>query len=205
MSFYVDHVLPYVINVVMDNKAMRRIRSRVTAGLVGEIAEIGFGTGHNLAYLPTTVTRVLAVEPSALSVRLARKRLAATPVPVDIVGLDGQQIPLADASVDAVLCTWSLCTIPDPVAAVREMRRILRPDGEFRFAEHGLAPEPKVQRWQRRLNGLQQRVGGGCNLGRAIDDIIEAGGMRITRLERYYEPSIPKPYGSTYEGAAVPA
>jgi len=126
MGFYGNRVLPHVINVVMDTKRSRAIRARVCRDLSGEVLEIGFGTGHNLPYLPDTVSRLLAVEPSGGGVRLAQERIRSSGVTVDLVGLDGQQLPLDDASVDAVLCTWSLCTIPDPVAAVAEARRVLR-------------------------------------------------------------------------------
>lgn len=205
MGFYDERVLPHVINLVMNTKQTRRIRSRVCADLEGDVLEIGFGTGHNLPYLPGGVTRLLAVEPAGRSVGLAADRIRSAAVPVEVVGLDGQRLPLGDASVDAVLCTWSLCTIPDPVAAVREAARVLRPGGSFHFVEHGLAPDEGVRRWQHRLNGLQRRIGGGCNLDRDIAGIVEAGGLRITTLDRYYGVGEPKPYAAMYEGVATAA
>lgn len=203
MGFYADRLLPRIINVIMDNSVNRAIRTRVCAGLVGDVVEIGFGTGHNLPYLPGTVTGLRAVEPSRLSVRLARDRIDAAPAPVEVVGLDGQRLPIAEGSADSVLCTWSLCTIPDPVAAVAEMRRVLRPGGALHFVEHGRAPDASVRRWQDRLNGVQQRVAGGCHLNRDIPAIIEAAGMTITRLDTYYGKGEPKPFGSMYEGVAT--
>jgi ubiquinone/menaquinone biosynthesis C-methylase UbiE len=203
MSFYGDHVLPRIMNVVMNTEEDRKIRSRVCAGLTGEVVEIGFGTGHNLPYLPPEVKRLRAVEPSQLAVRLAYPRIAASPVAVEVVGLDGQRLPMADDTADSLLCTWSMCTIPDPVAAVAEMRRVLRPGGILHFAEHGLAPDAAVRKWQHRLNGLQQRVAGGCHLSRDISAIIESAGMTITRLETYYGKGQPKAYGAMYEGVAV--
>ena len=203
MSFYDDHVLPRILNVVMNGKEERKIRSRVCAGLTGEVVEIGFGTGHNLPYLPSGVKRLRAVEPSQLAVRLARPRIAASPVAVEVAGLDGQRLPLADDTADSLLCTWSLCTIPDPVAAVAEMRRVLRPGGVLHFAEHGLAPDESVRKWQRRLNGMQQRVGGGCHLSRDIPAIVESAAMTITRLDTYYAKGQPRPYAAMYEGVAV--
>ena len=205
MGFYNDRVLPHIINAVMDTKQTRLTRERVCAGLTGDVLEIGFGTGHNLPYLPPAVTRLLAVEPSGKGVDLARERIAAANVDVEVVGLDGQRLPVADGSVDAVLCTWSLCTIPDPVAAIREARRVLRPGGQFHFVEHGRAPDARVRRWQDRLNGIEQRVAGGCNLNRDIAAIIESGGLRITRLDNYYGKGEPKPFGAMYEGVAVAA
>jgi len=203
MGFYDDRVLPHIINVAMNTKQMRTIRTRVCADLKGEVLEIGFGTGHNLPFIPPDVTRLLAVEPSGRSVELARARIDRSPIDVEVVGLDGQLLPVGDASVDAVLCTWSLCTIPDAVAAVGEARRVLRPGGTFHFVEHGLAPDAKVRRWQNRLNSIENRIAGGCNLNRDIAAIIEEGGMSITKLDRYYNSGEPKTVGSMYEGVAT--
>jgi SAM-dependent methyltransferase len=203
MSFYGDHVLPHIINVVMDNKQTRLIRARVCGGLNGEVLEIGFGTGHNLPFIPGEVTRLQAVEPSKRSVELARTRIAAAPFAIEVIGLDGQRLGVEDESVDAVLCTWSLCTIPDPVAAVAEARRVLRVGGRFHFVEHGLAPDEKVRRWQDRWNPAQQKIAGGCNVNRDISAIIEAGGLTITSLDNYYGKGEPKTLGAMYEGVAV--
>jgi ubiquinone/menaquinone biosynthesis C-methylase UbiE len=205
MGFYGDRVLPHIINVVMDNKHLREVRGRVCAGLKGEVVEIGFGTGHNLPFLPPEVTSLRAVEPAGVGVRLAAKRIAASPVPVEVVGLDGQHLLLPDASADAVLCTWSLCTIPDAVAAVAEMRRVLRPGGQLHFVEHGASPDEKVRRWQDRLNGIEQRMAGGCNLNRDIPAILEAGGLTVTSLDTYYGKGEPKPMGWLFEGRAAVA
>lgn len=203
MGFYDDRVLPHVINVAMGNKHLGEIRARVCADLKGDIVEIGFGTGHNLPYLPSAVSSVRAVEPSARSTRLAARRLAAIPVPVDVVGVDGQRLAVEDGSADAVLCTWTLCTIPDPVAAVQEMRRVLRSGGALHFAEHGRAPDEGVRRWQDRLNGFQQKIAGGCNLNRDIPAIIRDGGFELARLETFYNAATPKFIGYTYEGTAT--
>lgn len=203
MGFYDDRVLPHVINAVMNTKQTRAIRRRLCADLAGDVVEIGFGTGHNLPYLPTTVTRLHAVEPSGLGVKLARERIAATSVPVEVVGLDGQRLPLPDNSVDAALSTWTLCTIPDAVAAVREVRRVLRPGGTLHFVEHGASPDPGVRRWQDRFNRVQNAVAGGCNLNRDIRGIVEAGGLRIARVDTYYAKGEPRIFGWLSEGVAV--
>jgi ubiquinone/menaquinone biosynthesis C-methylase UbiE len=204
MSFYDDRVLPHVINIVMNNKQTREIRARVCSALSGDVVEIGFGTGHNLPFVPSEVTRLRAVEPSGRSVELARQRIDAAPFPVEVVGLDGQRLPVDDASADHVLCTWSLCTIPDPVVAVREMRRVLRPGGSLHFVEHGASPDAGVRRWQDRLNGVQQRVAGGCNLNRDISAIVEAGGFTVASLDNFYGKGEPKVVGYLYEGRATP-
>jgi ubiquinone/menaquinone biosynthesis C-methylase UbiE len=205
MSYYGDHLFPRLMNRVMDTGQTRKIRARVCSGLAGEVVEIGFGTGHNLPFLPGAVTRLRVVEPSGLGVRLARERLAASPVPVEVAGLDGQSLPFEDASADHVLSTWTLCTIPDAVRAVREAVRILRPGGSLHFVEHGSAPDASVRRWQDRLNPVQMRVACGCHLNRDIPAILEAGGMRLERLDRYYGKGEPRIFGALYEGVAVPA
>ena len=204
MGFYDDRVLPHIINVVMNNEQTRETRARVCGELAGEVVEIGFGTGHNLPFIPAQVTRLRAVEPSGRSVELAAQRIAGAPFPVEVVGLDGQKLPLDDASTDHVLCTWSLCTIPDPIAAVREMRRVLRPGGSLHFVEHGRAPEDNIRRWQNRLNGMWQHIAGGCNLNRDIPAIIETGGFDVVRMDNYYGKGEPKPVGYLYEGVATP-
>ena len=204
MGAYAERILPRVINVVMNTKQTREIRRRVCSDLVGDVVEIGFGTGHNLPFLPAAVTSLRAVEPAGLGVRLAQQRIAAAAVPVQVVGLDGQRLPLEDATADAVLCTWSLCTIPDPVAAVREMRRVLRPGARVHFVEHGRSPDAAVRRWQNRLNGIQQRIAGGCNLNRDIPAILAEGGLTVTSLDTFYGKGEPKPFGFLYEGRATP-
>ncbi|MCW2601575.1 MAG: Demethylmenaquinone methyltransferase [Frankiales bacterium] len=203
MGLYRDRLFPRIMNVVMNTKEVRAIRARVCADLSGEVVEIGFGTGHNLPYLPANVTRLRVVEPSGLGVQLAQARIAAATFPVEVAGLDGQDLPFEDGSADHVLCTWSLCTIPDAVRAVREARRVLRPGGTFHFVEHGRAPDAAVRRWQDRLNPVQQRLACGCHLNRDIPAILEAGGLRIERMDRYYGKGEPKAFGSLFEGVAT--
>jgi len=203
MAFYRDTVFPRVMNHLMDSKGTRKTRARVCESLEGDVVEIGFGTGLNLPHLPRTVTRLRAVEPSALGVRIAEDRIAASAVPVEIAGLDGQSLPFANRSADAALCTWTLCSIPDPVAAITEIRRVLRPGGSLHFVEHGVAPDEGVRKWQDRLNGIQQRVACGCNLNRDIPALIRAGGLSINRLDTYYSEGEPKPFAWSYEGVAT--
>jgi ubiquinone/menaquinone biosynthesis C-methylase UbiE len=203
MGFYEDRVLPRIIVLALDNKHTREVRSRVAAGVSGDVLEIGFGSGLNLPHLPDTVTSFKAVDPSGAAAKLGAKRIAESKVPVDFIGLDGQNLPLEDASVDTVLSTWTLCTIPDAVQAIREVRRVLRPGGTLHFVEHGKSDDEGVKRWQDRLNGLQQRIAGGCNLNRDIAAVVTDGGMTISKLDRYYGPGEPKPFGCLYEGIAV--
>jgi len=180
------------------------VRSRVAAGLSGEVLEIGFGSGLNIPHYPTGLSRVLAVDPAITGRKLAARRVAACPVTIDYIGLDGQALPVQDASVDHALSTWTLCTIPDAGRALAEIRRVLRPGGALHFAEHGLAPDPNVARWQRRLTPVQRRVAGGCHLDRRIDDLVAAAGFKVIRLETYYL-SGPRALGYIYEGVATRA
>ena len=203
MRWYDEHVLPRLQDHALDTAHAHRIRARVLAPLAGEVVEIGFGTGHNLPYLPAGVTRLLAVEPSESSIAVAADRIAASAVPIEVIGPDAQQIPLPDASVDAALCTWSMCSIPDPVAAVSEVRRVLRPGAQLHFVDHGVAPDERVRWWQHRLSGLQQRLMGGCRLDRDIPELLRLGGMTVTHLERYYAPAAPKAFAAMYEGRAI--
>ena len=202
IGLYHDHVLPLALNRMMDTKQTRTIRSRVCAELSGDVVEIGFGTGLNLPHLPSAVTALKAVDPMKRGRALARERLVASPVDVEFVGLDGQRIPLDDDSVDSALSTWTLCSIPDPVAAVREIRRVLRPGGTLRFVEHGRSPNARVFTWQQRLNPVQRRVAGGCTLDSDIAAIIVAGGLCIDHIDTYYASGEPKTHGWTFEGSA---
>jgi ubiquinone/menaquinone biosynthesis C-methylase UbiE len=203
MGFYADRVFPHIMNKACNNAEARRVRSLVCAPLSGDVLEIGFGTGLNLPHLRATVTRLRAVDPLQRGRQLAAERLADVPFDVDFVGLDGQSIDLEDECVDAALSTWTLCSIPDPVAAVREIRRVLRPGGTFHFAEHGASPDAKVKRWQDRLNFLQRRVACGCNLNRDIPAILEDGGMTVRNLDTFYSKGQPKIFGWTFQGVAA--
>lgn len=205
MGFYGERVFPRAMNRLMNTKQTRETRARVCAPLSGDIVEIGFGTGLNLPHLPPAVTVVLAVDPLERGRTLASERIAASPVSVEFVGLDGQLLPLADDSADAVLSTWTLCSIPDPVAAVSEINRVLRPGGTLHFVEHGCSPDPGVRKWQRRLNPIQRRIACGCNLDRDIPSILKDAGLSVDSLNTYYMKGSPKILGWTFEGVAAAA
>jgi ubiquinone/menaquinone biosynthesis C-methylase UbiE len=185
MSFYGDHVLPRLINRLLGTEDTFELRARVASNLRGEVLEIGFGSGLNVPFYPARLTRVRALDPATVGRKLAAQRVAASPVPIEYIGLDAQRIPLPDDSMDSVLTTWTLCTIPDVAGAMAELRRVLRPGGTLHFVEHGRAPDPKVARAQDRLEPFQSRVFGGCRLTRSIDQIVQASGLELTGLDTY--------------------
>jgi SAM-dependent methyltransferase len=203
VGFYERRVLPRLIDRALGEKTTGPLRDRVCAGLHGEVVEIGFGSGGNVPHYPAAVTAVSAVEPSDVGWALAAPRLRAATVPIGRSGVDGQRLPLPDASFDTALSTWTLCTIPDVDAALSEVRRVLRPGGALLFVEHGLAPDERVRRWQHRLEPVQKRLFGGCHLTRPIVDLIGRAGFTVTALDVFYEPKTPKPFGAFSLGTAV--
>lgn len=174
-----------------------RLREQVCDGLSGRVLEVGFGSGLNVHAWPAAVTAVDAVEPSDVGWVLAADRRAAARVPVARVGLDGQRLGAADDSYDAVLMTFTLCTVPDPALVLSEARRVLRPGGALHALEHGLSPDAGVARWQRRLDGVQGRVAGGCHLSRDAPALVRAAGFTLARLEQSYlpGPALGRPWG----------
>lgn len=202
MGFYEAHILPRLTDRIMRGQEYSRMRARVMAGLTGEVLEVGFGSGLNVPHYPPAVKRVLAVEPAAVGRKLAAARVAASPVPVEFAGTDAQALPLADASVDNAVSTWTLCTIPDVARALAEIRRVLRPGGELHFVEHGRSPDRKVARFQDRFTPVQRRLAGGCHLNRPISELLSASGLEVTRLDNYYV-SGPRSTGYMFEGVAV--
>ena len=203
MGIYTKRVLPRLINLACGAESARPNRARVCAELVGEVIEIGFGTGHNVPFYPAAVTRVAAVEPADLAWKLAAERVAQSNVAVERSGLDGQALPFPDDTFDSALSTWTMCTIPDLEAALLEIRRVLRPGGTLHFLEHGYAPDESVVRWQRRLEPMNKRVFGGCHLTRKISERIEQAGFVMGQVDNYYAKGEPKPFGYTFEGRAL--
>jgi ubiquinone/menaquinone biosynthesis C-methylase UbiE len=202
MGLYRDHVLPRLVDRACSSEGLRSWRAEVTSGLAGRVVEIGFGSGLNVEHYPPEVEMVMAVEPVKLARRLAAKRAGAGTVPVHHIGLDGQAIPLADASCDAALSTFTLCTVADPDRVLAELRRVLRSEGRFHFLEHGKAPELSVARWQRRLDPWQRRLADGCHLTRDTLSLVGHAGFVVERYKQGYA-SGPKPWSYFTIGVAV--
>lgn len=204
MGVWSRHVLPRLVDRLCAAEELSALRAEVVPAASGRVLEVGFGTGHNLAwYDPGRVERLLALEPSAEMVARAARR-APAPFPVEVLALEGEQIPLDTASVDTVVVTFTLCTIPDVARALTGMRRVLRPEGRLLFLEHGAAPEPRVRRWQQRLNPLWKRAFGGCHLDRDVPGLLAAAGFAIETLREDLLPGGPAIAAYTYRGSARP-
>jgi SAM-dependent methyltransferase len=202
MGVYNDRVLPRILNASCGSNRLDPLRRRICASLAGEVVEIGFGSGLNIPFYPAGVARVAAVEPSDMSWKLAGERLRASNVPVLRSSRDGQSLPFADDSFDAALSTWTLCTIPDVAAALGELRRVVKPGGTLHFLEHGLAPDERVRRWQRRLDPVQKRIAGGCHLTRPIVELLITAGFTIKELDVFYEKDAARIAGADCLGIA---
>lgn len=201
MGLYGDQILPRVIDVMLGTTKLGDVRTRAMEGLAGEVVEIGFGSGTNVPWYPDDVTRVTAVDPAMVGRKLAAKRLAASSVPVDFAGLDGDRIDLPDASRDAALSTFTLCTVPDVRATLLEVARILRPGGRLYFLEHGRSQDHRVAARQERLNPIQKRIAGGCHLNRDHAALLADAGYTDIECANFVIAGLPT-MSSMYAGSA---
>jgi len=188
---------------VMAGEEFRRLRAGLLAQVQGEVLELGIGTGLNLPHYPKTITGLYAVDPANLLPKIVLERSTGQSFPVRIQHVTAETLPYEDRSLDFVVSTWTLCTIPDPVKALREVRRVLKPGGVFLFLEHGRSEDAKVAAWQDCLNPLQRVIGCGCNLNRKIDQLIRQAGLAITQLDRFQMPRVPRLGAEMYRGSAV--
>lgn len=203
MSFYARHVLPVLINCACGAKPILYQRQKIVPRARGVVLELGFGSGLNLPhYDARKVSRVIALEPEGGMLVRARKAARAAPFPVDVLAEPAEALSLPPQSVDSVLVTYALCTIPDPVAALEGARRALKPGGKLLFCEHGLAPDAKVAKLQRSIEPVWKRIAGGCHLARDIPALVAAGGFQMDDMETMYLPSTPRFAGYNYWGSA---
>jgi ubiquinone/menaquinone biosynthesis C-methylase UbiE len=192
MGFYGNWVVPRILNLAMGMRFVSEERKKCLAGVKGTVLEVGFGSGHNLPWYPAEVQKVVAVDPSTEGAKLGRKRIEQARFPVEYVPLEGEKIDAPDASFDSVVSTFTLCTIPDPAAALAQVLRVLKPEGRFFFVEHGRSGDPKVQRWQDRMNGFQKAICGGCNINRDIERLVREAGFAFDQIDKYYVRGQPK-------------
>jgi ubiquinone/menaquinone biosynthesis C-methylase UbiE len=203
MEIYRTYVLPRFINLAMQNKVAETERAKFVPLASGKVLEVGIGSGLNIPFYSQDIETLYGLDPSRELWHMARKRSARAPFPIEYIGLSGESVPMEDETVDTVVTTWTLCTIPDPIKALKEMRRVLKRDGLLIFVEHGQSSDNRVQVWQNRLNPLWNRVGGGCNLNRIIDTLISEAGFHITQIETGYIKGL-KLFSFLYKGLARP-
>jgi len=202
MGFYAKYVLPRFIDLAMRNRETARLRAEWLPHARGDVLEVGIGSGLNLPFYSSQVRKVYGVDPSVELQRMARARIAATPLEVELFVQSAEDPPpLSDASIDTVVVTWTLCSIANAPRALQQIKRVLKADGRLIFLEHGRAPDPAVVAWQDRLTPVWKRIGGGCHLNRKIDGLIEAAGFQISELRTFYLPG-PRPMTYTYQGFA---
>jgi ubiquinone/menaquinone biosynthesis C-methylase UbiE len=199
---YAKYVLPRLIDLSMRNKETTRVRADWVPHARGDVLEVGIGSGLNLPFYSAEVRRVYGVEPSAELQKMARKRMASQATKVEFLSQSVEDdLPLSDMSIDTVVMTWTLCSIPDPLKALRQMKRVLKPNGHLIFIELGRAPDSRVAAWQDQLTPLWKRIGGGCHLNRKIDELLVGAGFTIDELRTTYLPG-PRPMTYTYQGFA---
>lgn len=204
MGLYATCIFPRLMDWGMGRSRFQRLRSELLRSARGEVLEIGLGTGLNLPHYPAGVSRLRAVDPAPLLPDRVAERSANVGFPVELSRTGAEQLPYPDRSFDCVVSTWTLCTIPDPIQALREVRRVLKPTGRFLFLEHGRSDEARTAIWQDRLNPIQNVLGCGCNLNRRIDRLVREAGLHILQLDRFVMDGVPRIGGELYRGVAMP-
>ena len=202
MGFYSNVVMPYCIDIAMSGKTLQQYRQQLLQDVSGEILEIGFGTGLNLPHYPAGTEKITTIDPNPGMKKLAQSRIVASDITVDYQVLNGESLPMEDGSFDSVVCTWTLCSIPQADKAIAEVYRLLKSGGKFFFIEHGLSRDSQIQFWQNSLTPLQKIIADGCHLNRNIKSIIEHKFDNVT-IEQFYAPKLPKVIGYMYQGIAI--
>jgi ubiquinone/menaquinone biosynthesis C-methylase UbiE len=203
MGLYAEVIFPWLCDLVLGRRFLAKYRRELLATVSGRILEIGFGTGLNLPHYPRHVRHLTALDPSAGMGWRARRRIARCGIDVDLRPEGGERLPFADGAFDSVVSTLTLCSIADVGAALSEVCRVLRRGGQFVFLEHGLSPDAGVRQWQRRLNGLEMRLAGGCRLDRPIRALVAAQPFASLAVTEFYLKKIPKTHGYLYRGTAT--
>lgn len=201
MGLYSRFILPRLIDIAMKDKAVAVRRSELIPTATGSVVEVGIGSGLNLPFYSSAVKHLYGIDPSAELLSMARKKVDCLTFPVKLLCQSAEQLPVDGGIIDTVVTTWTLCSIPNPLKALQEMKRVLKLGGRLLFVEHGFSPDPKVQAWQSRINPIWRRVAGGCNVNRKIDELIRSAGFNILQLQTSYLPG-PRPMTYTYEGYA---
>jgi len=202
LSLYHHYIFPYLLDLAMASPALRKPRERTLAPACGRILEIGFGTGRNLPHYPSSVERIEAIDPDLDMDRLSLPRIRHARIAVDFHHLDAEHLPFEEGSFDTVVSTMTLCSIPDVAHALREVRRVLKPGGQFLFLEHGRAPDAGVARWQERVNRYWMPLAGGCHVNRPIRRLVEDSGLEPEQVQTYYMKKTPRFVGYMTEGVA---
>jgi ubiquinone/menaquinone biosynthesis C-methylase UbiE len=203
VGFYSQVIFPRLCDFLLNTPLISQHRRELLDHATGNILEIGFGTGLNLAHYPAHVRKLTTVDPNVGMHRLAQKRMKKTDIEVDQRVVSSERLPFEDASFDSVISTFTLCSIEDVVGALAEIYRVLRPGGRFLFLEHGLCPEPNIQKWQRRLNWLEMRLGDGCRLDRNIEQLVNRQAFSSVEIEKFYMEKSPKTHGYMFRGIAM--
>jgi ubiquinone/menaquinone biosynthesis C-methylase UbiE len=203
MGLYATQIFPRLMDWVMARPAFSQLRAALLQPASGEVLEIGFGTGLNLRHYPTTITRLSIVDPATLLPAKVARRMAAAPYPIQTTHVTAENLPFPDRQFETVVSTWTLCTIPDPVLALHEVGRVLKPGGRFLFLEHGRSDDRTIAAWQDRLNPIQNVMGCGCHLNRRIDRLITQSGLSIAHLDRFSMQGVPRLVGEMYRGTAT--
>jgi len=203
MGLYATQIFPRLMDWVMARPAFSQLREALLQLASGEVLEIGFGTGLNLRHYPTTITRLSIVDPATLLPAKVARRMAAAPYPIQTTHVTAENLPFPDQQFETVVSTWTLCTIPNPVLALHEVGRVLKPGGRFLFLEHGRSDDRTIAAWQDRLNPIQNVMGCGCHLNRQIDRLITQSGLTIAHLDRFSMQDVPRLVGEMYRGTAT--
>jgi ubiquinone/menaquinone biosynthesis C-methylase UbiE len=203
MGIYATQIFPRLMDWVMARPAFSQLRAALLQQASGEVLEIGFGTGLNLRHYPSSITQLSVVDPATLLPAKVAHRMAAAPYTIQTIHGTAEDLPFPDRRFETVVSTWTLCTIPDPVLALREVGRVLKPGGRFLFLEHGRSDDRTIAAWQDRLNPIQNVIGCGCNLNRRIDRLITHAGLTIARLDRFRMEGMPRVVGEMYHGTAT--